>query len=132
MKPSKGSKLTSLTKLPITREQLALYAEASLDHNPIHLDENAAKSAGLPGVIAHGMITMAFFGEMLHQNLIEIGSGRISELSCRFRAMTFPGDTITVNGSVRDVREDGIHCDLEARNQKGELTATGQALLNVI
>ena len=43
----------------VTRADLAAYAEASGDHNPIHQDEEVARSVGLPGVIAHGMYTMA-------------------------------------------------------------------------
>ena len=43
----------------ITREDLVRYAEASGDHNPIHQDDDIARSVGLPGVIAHGMFTMA-------------------------------------------------------------------------
>ncbi|GAB3789633.1 MaoC/PaaZ C-terminal domain-containing protein [Nocardioides ungokensis] len=43
----------------ITRADLVAYAEASGDHNPIHQDETVARSVGLPGVIAHGMYTMA-------------------------------------------------------------------------
>ncbi|MGH8881642.1 MAG: MaoC/PaaZ C-terminal domain-containing protein, partial [Stackebrandtia sp.] len=42
----------------VTRDDLAAYAQASGDHNPIHLDDAAAQAAGLPGVIAHGMYTM--------------------------------------------------------------------------
>lgn len=44
---------------PVTRADLVAYAEASGDHNPIHQDEDVARSVGLPGVIAHGMYTMA-------------------------------------------------------------------------
>jgi acyl dehydratase len=43
----------------VTRADLVAYAEASGDHNPIHQDEDVARSVGLPGVIAHGMYTMA-------------------------------------------------------------------------
>jgi acyl dehydratase len=43
----------------VTREDLAAYAHASGDHNPIHQDDEVARSVGLPGVIAHGMFTMA-------------------------------------------------------------------------
>ena len=45
--------------ITITRADLVAYAEASGDHNPIHQDEEVARSVGLPGVIAHGMYTMA-------------------------------------------------------------------------
>ena len=119
--------LKPLTKPAITREQLKLYADASTDHNAIHLDDAVAKKAGLPGVIAHGMLTMAFMGEFLHS--IEPGSPgrvRIAEMSCRFKAMTFPGDVITVSGS-----RNGDAVTMETRNQKGEVTATGHASIQI-
>jgi acyl dehydratase len=130
----RGTLLPSLVKPPITRELLNLYAEASTDNNPIHLDDSVAKAAGLPGVIAHGMLTMAFMGEFLHQALVHLNSsatGRIIEMSCRFKAMTFPGDIVTISGSVHSNENNTVHCDLEAKNQKGEVTATGHASLQL-
>jgi len=59
-----GQALPPLTK-HVTVEQIRQYAEASGDRNPIHLDETFARSAGLPGVIAHGMLTMAFANQMV-------------------------------------------------------------------
>jgi len=61
---SPGQALPSLSK-QVTVEQIRQYAEASGDRNPIHLDETFARSAGLPGVIAHGMLTMAFANQMV-------------------------------------------------------------------
>ena len=60
-----GDALPSLVKGPITREHLKRYADASGDHNPIHLDEEFAKSAGYPSVFAHGMLSMGYLGELL-------------------------------------------------------------------
>ena len=130
---SKGLELPKLIKAPITREQLKLYAEASGDHNPIHLDEAVAKKSGLPGVIAHGMMTMAFMGEFLHQTIHALsgGRGKVTEMSCRFKAMTFPGDVITVCGVVKNVQDGLVECDLETRNQKDEVTTTGHASIKI-
>ena len=128
---TKGEKIAPLVKPAITRELLKLYAQASGDHNPIHLDEEVAKKTGLPGVIAHGMLTMAFFGEFLHQTLATLGAGRVNEISCRFKSMTFPGDVITITGTVRSAEPESIDLDLEARNQQGTLTATGHAKLEL-
>jgi acyl dehydratase len=130
----RGNPLPELVKPAITKEQLALYAEASGDPNPIHLDDEVARKAGLPGVIAHGMLTMAFMGEFLEQALEALGgdkNARVAEMSCRFKAMTFPGDVITVSGAARNARENEFECDLETRNQKGEVTATGHAVLRL-
>lgn len=131
-KTAKGHRLSQLVKAPVTRQQLKLYAEASSDTNPIHLDETAAQKAGLPGVIAHGMLTMAFMGEFLHQALDELGGGQIREMSCRFKAMVLPGDIITVTGVVREVSGDLVECDLETRNQRGGLATTGHAVLELV
>src|SRR5207253_3519181 len=59
-----GQSLPSLIK-HVTVEQIRQYADASGDRNPIHLDEAFARSAGLPGAIAHGMLTMAFANQMV-------------------------------------------------------------------
>src|SRR5438128_11472704 len=92
-----GQALPSLTK-QVTVEQIRQYAEASGDRNPIHLDETFARSAGLPGVIAHGMLTMAFANQMVtdwlgHRSLLR-------SLDGRFAGMVLPGDDVTCSGSV--------------------------------
>ncbi len=122
-----------MIKGPITREQLAAYAEASGDPNQIHLDAAAAQAAGLPGVIAHGMLTMAFFGEYAHTELLALHgpSYKLEELSCRFRHMTFLGDVITVSGTLRLAEAGRTTYTLEARKQNGEVTATGTAVLKI-
>src|ERR1700749_1688324 len=60
-----GAPLPSLEKPPITTTQLVQYAGASGDFNRIHYDEPFAKEGGFPSVIAHGMLSMAFFGQLL-------------------------------------------------------------------
>src|SRR3989442_15773704 len=59
-----GQSLPELRKT-VTVEQIRAYAEASGDRNPIHLDEVFARSVGLPGVIAHGLLTMAFGAQLV-------------------------------------------------------------------
>jgi acyl dehydratase len=115
----------------ITQDQLRAYAKASGDPNPIHLDDEVAKKAGLPGVIAHGMLTAAFLAERaVRFGRQEIGGHwRLKQFKTRFKAMTFPGDVISIGGSVTSVTEDGneVAIDLQARNQKGEVTTTASA-----
>ena len=125
--------LRSLTKSPITRELLQRYAVASTDPNQIHLDDAVAKAVGLPGVIAHGMLTMAFMGEFLHQAIFDHSpkNGRIIEFSCRFKAMTFPGDIISIAGEATPQKDNQFNVEIEARNQKNEITATGTAVLKL-
>ena len=59
---------------PISRTTLALYAGASGDHNPIHIDLDFARSAGLEDVFVHGMLSMAYLGRMLTK--YGLGKGR--------------------------------------------------------
>ena len=65
----------------VTRDDLVRYAGASGDQNPIHQDEQVARSVGLPGVIAHGMFTMALVGRAVAS---WAGPGRVVELGCKF------------------------------------------------
>jgi acyl dehydratase len=105
-------------KWEVTREQIAAYAEASGDRNPIHLDDEAARAAGLPGVIAHGMLGMAQLA-----NFVVAYAGdhrRIRRLRCRFSGMVLPGDTITFSGRVAGEEGGLIKLELSAENQRGE------------
>jgi acyl dehydratase len=102
----------------VTREQITAYAEASGDHNPIHLDDEAARAAGLPGVIAHGMLGMAQLA-----NFVVAYAGdhrRLRRLRCRFSGMVLPGDTITFTGHVAGNEDGLVRLELNADNQKGE------------
>jgi acyl dehydratase len=92
-----------------TREQIAAYAEASGDSNPIHLDEGFARSVGLPGVIAHGMLQMGLLARVAGP------PGRLRRLSCRFAGMVRPGDIVTFRGEPGDGE-----LRLSAVNQDGQ------------
>lgn len=123
-----GEAIPALTKPAIGPVQLALFAGASGDHNPIHLDEQAAKAGGLPGVIAHGMLSMAFLGQLLTG---WVPQRAIRAFQARFSAMAFPGDVITCKGVVTAKREaEGeklVDLEITAENQRGEKTLVGQA-----
>ena len=60
-----GDQLPPLTLRPINQDDLVLYANASGDQNPIHINQNFAKKSGLPNVIAHGMLIMSYLGRLL-------------------------------------------------------------------
>lgn len=126
-------------RVTFTKEQIAAYAEASGDHNPIHLDDKFARSVGLPGVIAHGMLQMGIAGTVA---AAEAGGGaRLRSLRCRFAAMVVPGDTVTFSaepnwqggapgaGSAGPRASRGeappqFKLDLRAVNQRGEPVLT--------
>jgi acyl dehydratase len=129
-----GAKLEPLRKDPVTRNQLRAYADASGDHNPIHLDDGAAREQGLNGVIAHGMLSMGFLGEYAAELAGE--SGFVEELSVRFERMVVPGDVLTCRGSVDEVAsaEGGrrrVRASLWVENDRGERPTAGSAVLNV-
>lgn len=76
-------------------DQSLRYAEASGDHNPIHKDEAMAKSAGLPGIILHGLCTMAF----VHNAAVRQVGGdpmKVKRLAVRFNRPVMMGDTLTI------------------------------------
>jgi acyl dehydratase len=116
---SQGQALPSLTK-HVTVEQIRQYAEASGDRNPIHLDETFARSAGLPGVIAHGMLTMAFANQMVTDWLGD--RSLLKRLQGRFAGMVVPGDDVTCSGTVasKDEATRRLLINLVVTNQRGE------------
>lgn len=126
--PKTGDPIEFRYVATLTREQLRAYGEAARDPNPIHLDDEVARKAGLPGVIAHGMLTAAFIAERGRDYLKEaLGAEkwRIAATGMRFRAMTFPGDEISVGGAVKNADDSSVTVELKARNQKDEVTTTG-------
>ncbi len=131
-----GQELSPLVKPPITQEQLRRYADASGDHNPIHLDEQAAHRVGLDSVIAHGMLSMAFLGQFVNQQIADIPGARIAELRVRFINMVRLGDTLTCLGVVKsqainDDLSQSITIGCWAQNQKGDKVTTGEAVVIV-
>jgi acyl dehydratase len=106
--------------IPVRRETLVAYANASGDQNPIHQDEEFAKSVGLPDVIAHGMWTMGAAGSVVEEWAGD--GGRVVEFGTRFtKPVVVPvgGAEIEVSGTVKSVDE-------ETRRATVELTATSQ------
>jgi acyl dehydratase len=130
-----GQSLVPLVKPPIEQEQLHLYAAASGDYNPIHLDNAAARRVGLDGVIAHGMLSMAFLGQFVNQQIAADPGARVDRLKVRYIAMVRPGDTLTCLGKVtartESETETAITLACWAQNQRGEKVTTGEAVVHV-
>lgn len=127
-----GQSLPVLVKPKITAEQLREYAQASGDRNPIHLDEAFARNAGFPSVIVHGMLCMAFMGDHVLSVFSE-PQFRLEELKARFKKVTFPGDTLTCEGEIKKIEGEGrFTLSLRSRNQAGEITAEGEAVVRRI
>jgi 3-hydroxybutyryl-CoA dehydratase len=120
-----GAALPSLVRT-ITQEQLRAYAEASGDHNPLHLHPEFAATTQFGGTIAHGMLVLAFVSEMLTAAFGEdwAESGR---LKARLRAPARPGDTLTTSGRVVRIENGTVTCEVECAGASGETLVTGSA-----
>ena len=90
----------------ITRADLVAYAEAAGDPNPIHQDEEVARSVGLPGVIAHGMLTLGLVGRAVEE---WTGGAEVVELGCKFtQPVVVPAQgaaEVVVAGTVKGVTD---------------------------
>ncbi|MFH0941806.1 MAG: MaoC family dehydratase [Chloroflexota bacterium] len=128
-----GAILPELKKT-VTQADISLYARASRDFNPIHIDPEFAKKTPLGGTIAHGMLILAYVSQMLTDAFgIEWLTG--GRLDLRFKAPARPGDTVTVSGVVAAVQDVGgarlVSINVDCRNQKDETVITGEASVRV-
>ena len=99
--------MTEIPDLKVTPDRYLTYryAGASGDFNPIHIDEEFAKSVGLPGRILHGLWTMSQVARAVSQ------AGELKRLEVQFRGMGFPEQEITVTVEVTDERRRGADRD---------------------
>jgi acyl dehydratase len=129
-KPEVGDSLPEVWKPPISRTTLALFCGASNDHNPIHIDIDAARAAGLPDVIAQGMLAMAYLGQVLTNWVTQTA---IRSFESRFLAVINLGDEIASRGEVTEIEEAAgerlVTIKLAAVNQSGEVKLSGQAVV---
>ena len=118
----------------VTQENINLYAEASRDFNPIHIDEDFARKTPLGGTIAHGMLILAYVSEMM---TVAFGRNWLAggKLNVRFKTPARPDDTITVSGRIARVeRNEGqtsIRCDVLCQNQSGDSVITGETSMRI-
>lgn len=128
-----GESLSRLVK-NITQEEINLYAQASGDFNPIHVDEDFARKSPLGGTVAHGMLLLSYLSQLM---TITFGQSWLStgKLNVRFKEPARPGDVITASGNIRSTEEKGnkiqINCNVLCQNQKGEVVITGESSLSL-
>ena len=114
----------------IERMDLVRYAGASGDFNPIHWNDEVARAVGLPGVIAHGMYSMAVATRVLTGWAGDPAA--IRRLKVRFSAMIEPGQTLTAKGEVAEVDGSRILVRFHAEDEKGEkVLSKGEAELEL-
>lgn len=131
---TQGQMLDPLKKPPITKVQLVKYAGASGDFNPLHTDDEFARSIGMDGVVAHGMLIMGFLGEYVMQ--LAGKTAETAHFRMRFGAMTRPGDEITCSAIVEKVYEEAgaqyVSLSLKAAKSPEEVVGSGQATLRFL
>ena len=129
-KISVGDTVPSLTLTPVSRSTLALFAGASGDHNPIHIDTDFARKAGMPDVFAHGMLGMAWLSRLLVR---WVPQSQLYHWQVRFVGIIHLGNEITCTGSVvkkyEEMGEKKMALDIVAVNQYGEVKISGQAVV---
>lgn len=108
--------------LILSQERINEYAEASGDHNPIHLDPDFARAVGLPSTIAHGLLTLAAAAAPLEH--WSAGVAYVSRVSCRFSAPVPSGDRISGQPQVKEAGAGGVVLTLEVCNGSGEPALT--------
>ena len=115
----------------VTQAQLARYADASGDHNPLHLDEEFAASTSYGRTIAHGMLVLAFVSETMTK---AFGRAWLCEgkMKARFRAPVFPGDTVTTTGTLKSATNATATYAIVVRNQDGVDAVTAETSVPVV
>ncbi|THV27653.1 MaoC/PaaZ C-terminal domain-containing protein [Glycomyces paridis] len=122
------------TPFTVVRSDLVAYADASGDHNPIHLDEAAAEAAGLPDVIAHGMYTMGLVSRAVLEWAASTGETlRLTEFSARFaRPVVVPADggaDLVVEAKVRRADADSVELTVTVTSGGERVLAPARATL---
>ena len=125
---SVGDELPSLALPQVTHAMLALYAHASSDPNPLHVDPEFARAAGMPDVVAHGMLSMAWLGRLVTNWAPQ---RQLREFSVRFTAITHVGEQIVCTGRVAEKLERDseriVRVAVQTANEAGEVKVSGDA-----
>ena len=125
-----GDAMPVLELQPISRTTLALFAGASGDHNPIHIDLDFARKAGMKDVFAHGMLSMAYLARALTQ---WVPQSRVLNYGVRFAAITQVADRVQCSGKVVEKLEyRGRPCariELTALRNGEQVTLSGDAIV---
>lgn len=127
-----GDAIPPFTAPPISRTTLALYAGASGDHNPMHIDSDFAKSAGESDVFAHGMLNMAYLSRAV---LGYAPQSHIRSYGVRFQSIVRVGESVTCTGKVAELFEkDGekrARLELIATTSNGKVALAGEAVVTL-
>ena len=123
-----GDELPALQLPPVNRTTLALFAGASGDHNPIHIDTDFARKAGMPDVFAQGMLGMAWVGRLITGWAPQ---GCLRRFDARFQGITHLGNAMRCSGRVVEKLdgERAVRIELQSANQFGQTKIVGEAVV---
>ena len=125
-----GDAIPVLEIAPVSRTTLALFAGASGDFNPIHIDIDFAKQAGFEDVFAHGMLVMAWLGRAITN---WVPQSQLRSYGVRFAAITQVHDALRCEGEVREKFEQAgerrVRLSLSAADTSGERKLVGEAVI---
>ena len=124
-----GDALTGFSRL-VTQDRVNAYAEASGDHNPIHLDESYASGTQFGTRIAHGMLSLALIAEMLATEFPDTWHDG-GNMKVRFTAPVFPGETVETYGEITSIDDSGgrsiATCKIGCKKPDGTDAVAGRA-----
>lgn len=125
-----GDMLPDLHLPVVNRTTLALFAGASGDHNPLHIDIDVARRAGMPDVFAHGMLGMAWLGRML---TAWAPQSQLRKFDVRFQGITHLGNAMRCSGHIVEKLQHGgencVRIEISSANQFGQTKIVGEALV---
>ncbi|ATA53662.1 dehydratase [Variovorax boronicumulans] len=127
-----GDELPAVQLPAVNRTALALFAGASGDHNPIHIDTDMARRSGMPDVFAQGMLGMAWLGRVLTQWAPQ---SRLRHFEARFQGITHLGNAMRCSGRIAEKTERngerGVRIELQSTNQFGQTKIVGEAFVSL-
>jgi acyl dehydratase len=119
-----GKKLFEF-KMKVDPDQSKRYAKASGDDNPIHLDPETAKAAGLPDIILHGLCSMAFCSQAVVENVAGGDPTKLEQIGVRFSKVVLMNDELTTTGWLQKEENGKKYLTFETTNQRNEKVITG-------
>ena len=117
----------------VTDELVRAFAEVSGDYNPIHVDDEFAKTTRFGRRIAHGMLSGAFISAVLGYEFPEKKIVYLSQ-TMKFTAPVYIGDTVTTTATITNIREDKkiVTMDTVCTKQDGEVVVKGESVVMVL
>ncbi|MBI2058729.1 MAG: MaoC family dehydratase N-terminal domain-containing protein [Nitrospirae bacterium] len=107
--------------MEVAKDQSIRYAEGSGDRNPIHVDDNVAKMAGLPGIIIHGMCTLGLASKGIIDKQLDSDPRKVKRIAVRFAKIVLPKETLSTEAWIVEKNDKMTILGFETKNRAGDL-----------